>query len=122
MCFVCRMDFSKWNKIAKGEQRNLKKCSELEVGKLYLIEDIRKTTTKYGDKVTVNLEGDIYCYLPVKLSEALLDNDQAGLLGMQAELQTGPINLRRFEARGRLIPVEFVPDVPDMMTVLQELM
>lgn len=108
------MDFNKWNKIGKGEQRNLKSCSELEVGRLYRIENIRKTTTKYGDRVTVNLEGNIFCYLPAKLSEALLENDQAGVIGMQAELQNGPINLRRFEARGRLIPVEFVPDLPDM--------
>lgn len=51
------MDFNRWNTVGRGEERSLKKISELVVNQPYRIEDIRKTTTKYGEKVTVSLEG-----------------------------------------------------------------
>ena len=73
------MDFNKWNTIGKGEQRTLKKISELEIDRTYVLQSIQRTVTKYGDKITVGLQGNIYCYLPAKLSEALLANDEAGL-------------------------------------------
>ena len=108
------MDFNRWNRIAKGEQRNLKKVADLEVDRLYRIENICKTTTRYGEKITIGLSGNIYCYLPAKLPEALLSNDEAGLKEIETELRNGPVNLRRFESRGKLTPIEFVPDLPDM--------
>ena len=110
----CRMDYTKWNTVAKGEERTMKRISELELGRLYEIENIRKTSTKYGDKVTVGLEGKIFCYLPAKLSEALLENDGAGLLEFEVELQNVTVRLRRLPARGRFNPVEFVRDLPGL--------
>lgn len=111
---VSRMDFNRWNRIAHGESRTMKRISELAMNRLYRIEGIQKTITKYGEKITVNLEGKIFCYLPAKLSEALLSEEEVGLLEVQAELKIGPINLRRLEPIGRSNPVEFVPDIPDM--------
>ena len=65
---ICsRMDYTKWNKIGRGEDRSVKKITELELDRLYRIESIRKTSTKYGEKVTICLEGNIFCYLPAKL-------------------------------------------------------
>lgn len=103
------MDFNRWNTIAKGEQRNLKKISDLELGRTYLVEGIQKTTTKYGLRITVGLEGNIYCYLPAKLSEALLAQEDAGLLEVKAESERGGVGLQRLPQRGRFNPVEFVP-------------
>lgn len=109
------MDFNRWNQIARGESRTLKRISELAMDRLYRIEGVHKTTTKYGEKITVNLEGKIFCYLPAKLSEALLSEQEVGLRELQSELKIGPVNLRRLEPRGRSNPVEFVPDIPDMV-------
>lgn len=107
------MDFSKWNLIAKCEPRNLKKISELEIGQLYIIEDIKKYITKYGDKVAVNLEGNIYAYLPAKLSDALLKNEEAGVKEVQEELTKTGMYLRRLESHGRSNAVEFVSFSPE---------
>lgn len=110
------MNFNKWNTIAKGEQRNMKRISELELHRQYAIEGIQKTTTKYGDKVTVCLEGNIYSYLPAKLSDAMLKDDEAGLKEFREELAVSTIKLRRLEPRGRYNPVEFLRNlsVPDI--------
>lgn len=108
LCFS-RMDFNKWNSFGKGEQRTLKKVSDLEINRTYLLQCIHKTITKYGNKITVGLEGDIYCYLPAKLSEALLANDEAGLQEVKEEQEKGTVGLRRLPQRGRFNPVEFVP-------------
>lgn len=102
------MNFTKWNLIARGEQRNMKRISELELGRAYAIESIQKTTTKFGEKVIVCLEGNFYSYLPAKLSEALLNDDEAGLKEIREELSLSTVKLRRLESRGRYNPVEFV--------------
>lgn len=109
------MNFARWNRIGRGEERTLKKISELEVHQRYRVEDIRKTPTKYGDKVTVCLVGKIYCYLPAKLSELLLAEEEVGLIEIQTQLTKEPIYLRRLEPRGRFNPVEFLPEVPEDM-------
>lgn len=107
------MDYNKWNKIGKSEPRTIKKISELELHQPYVIEEIREIMTKYGQKVTVSLEGDIYCYLPAKLSHALLQNEAGGLKEIQQEMAKNIIHLRRLEGRGRANAVEFVGSHPD---------
>ena len=107
------MNYTKWNTIAAGEDRNLKRIFELEMNKLYKIEYIRKTKTKYGDKVKVGLEGKLFCYLPVKLSEALLADNEAGMLEVDEEVKNATIGLQRLPQRGRLHPVAFVRLLPD---------
>ena len=102
------MDFSKWNKIAKGEDRTMKRVSELEMDRVYRIEDVRKSTTKYGDKVIACLEGNIYSYLPAKLSEALLAEDEIGLIELGDEVRNTLVGLRCLPPRGRMNPVEFL--------------
>lgn len=104
------MDFARWNTIARGEQRNLKKISELTEGRVYILSDIQKTTTKYGEKITVGLaEEKTYCYLPSKLSEALLKGDEEGFQEIRNQLESGAVGMRRLPQRGRFNPVEFVP-------------
>lgn len=107
------MNYNKWNKIGKSEPNTLKKISDLELGQLYVIREIRKTMTKYGEKVTVSLDGDVYCYLPAKLSHALLQNQEEGMKEIQQELAQGVLHLRRLEGRGRANAVEFVGSNPD---------
>lgn len=102
------MDFNKWNKIARGEERTLKKISELEIGKAYQLEEIHKTPTKFGDKVTVCLTGKIYCYLPAKLSSSLLADEEAGVLEIINALKDGELFMRRLTPRGMFNPVEFI--------------
>lgn len=110
---IFQMNYNKWNKIGKSEPRTLKKISELELNRLYIIEEIRQITTKYGEKVTVSLEGDIYCYLPAKLSTALLEKEEEGMKEIQQELTQSVVYLRRLEGRGRANAVEFVGSQPD---------
>ena len=74
--------FARLNSVANN-LRTLKKISELQIDHLYIIEGIRKTTTKYGDKVVVELEGHIYCYLPARVSKELLTNDDAAFKDFQ---------------------------------------
>lgn len=69
------MNFDRLNSVARGSKKMLKRIAELEVNVLYSIEAIRKVETKYDDKVVVNLNNDIFCYLPCRVSEDLLDND-----------------------------------------------
>ena len=102
------MDFTEWNTIAKGEHRNMKRISELEINKAYVIENIHQVTTKYCSKVTVALEGNIYRYLPARLSDALLKDNEAGLTEIREELAVSTVKLRRLEPRGRYNPVEFL--------------
>ena len=108
------MDFNKWNTIGKGEQRTLKKISELEIDRTYVLQSIQRTATKYGDKITVGLQGNIYCYLPAKLSDSLLANDEAGLQEIRKEQEKLSVGSRRLPQRGRFNPVEFVPLVVEM--------
>ena len=107
------MNYTKWNAIAKGEERIKKRISELEMDRTYRIESIQKTTTKYGDKVTVGIEGMVFCYLHVKLCEALLADDEAGIREIDAEIKNASVSLRRLPPWGRLIPVEFVRNLPN---------
>lgn len=74
------MDFAKLNSIAAGSSRTLKKIADLDFGQLYMIEEIKKVHTKYGDKVVVDLYENICCYLPSRLSKYLLQDEEAALV------------------------------------------
>ena len=97
--------------VAKSGLRSVKKISELDLDRLYSIEGIRKSTTKYGDKVVVNLEGNIMCYLPARVSKELLSDEEAGLVDFEALLQSTSVSLRRLD--GPYNSIEFVVNLPE---------
>ena len=99
------MDFDSLNNVARGSQRNLKKISELELNCPYSIERVVKVTTKYGPKVTANLEGSEDCYLPCRVSNELLANDEEQLKTFQDRLKTHFVTVQRIE--GRWNPILF---------------
>lgn len=100
------MDFVKLNSIAKCSQRQILKISELVEDRLYSIEDIRKINTQFGEKVIVDLESNTYCYLPARVSKALLQNNEEQLMHFQKELKKSPYSLRKLE--GDFTPIEFL--------------
>lgn len=111
------MDFQRLNNLAKGY--TCVPISELNLDKQYAIENIRKVkTTEYGEKVVVDLEGDIFSYLPRRISLDLLANDEKGLKQFQEQLEFSNILFRRLPGRGRWNPVEFITVFPDDPTNL----
>lgn len=98
--------FAKLNAVAKN-QKILKKISELTVGQCYVIDAVRKVVTKYGEKVIVELENNIICYLPARVSKELLANNETALIDFQAQLNEGSISLRRLDG-GNYNPIEFL--------------
>ena len=105
------MNFDRLNAIARGGQRTMKRVSELELNQPYSIEGLVKATTKYGTKVTVDLEGNIYCYLPCRIFRDLLANDEEQLKIFQQQLLESSVRLKRLE--GRLTPIKFGFPVPN---------
>ena len=106
----CRMDLQKLNSIAQIKQ--LYKISELDPEVRYRIEHIKKVTTRFGDRVIVELEGNIYCYLPTRISAELLSNGERGLTEFREQLAVSTIKMHRLV--GLWNPVQFIIDnVPD---------
>ena len=87
----------------------MKKVCELELNRPYLIEGLMTSTTKYGTKVTADLEGNLYCYLPCRVSRDLLANDEQQLKTFQQQLLESAVTLKCIE--GRWNPIEFGPPV-----------
>lgn len=106
------MDLEKLNIISRANhQRTCKTISDLQVDQLYMIENIRKCNTKFGEKVVVDLENQIYCYLSSRVSKELLSNDEEGFTEFKKQLEVSNISMRRLQ--GRWNPVEFVMILPD---------
>lgn len=88
------MNLEKLNTIAKGEA-----CipiTDLVQDQLYVIQNIRKVkTTNWGEKIVVDLEGDKYSYLPVRISKDLLANNEEGLKEFQDQLEVSTVSIRR---------------------------
>lgn len=101
------MNFEHSNSVARGSKKMLKRIFEFEVGTLYPIEAIRKVDTKYGDKVVVDLKGDILCYLPCRVLKELLTNEAAEFIEFQISLKHNGVSLGPLEDRHT--PIEFVP-------------
>lgn len=66
--------FAKLNAVAMN-LKTLKKISDLEINRCYIVEAVKKVVTKYGEKIIVELENNIYCYLPARVSKELLANN-----------------------------------------------
>lgn len=102
----------KINAIARGNQRSLIKISDLEINHPYVIENMRKIKTQFGVKVIVELESDIYCYLPSRVSKALLENEEEGLTEFKERLTLAPTYLRRTK-EADYNPIEFLIALPN---------
>lgn len=101
------MDLQKLNLVANNlKQRTLKRIPELSLQSDYSIENIKKVKTKFGDKVIVELEQDVYCYLPSRVSTQLLSNGEQGLNEFKEQLTVSTIKMRRLD--GSWNPVEFI--------------
>lgn len=106
------MDFERLNNVAKGP--TCVPIAELDLDRKYQICDIRKVRTReYGEKVVVDLEGDIFSYLPNRLSVDLLQNNEAELKKFQQQLETATVFLYRLPGKGRWHPIEFEVQYPD---------
>lgn len=110
--FFFQMDFERLNNVAKGP--TCVPIAELDLDRRYQICDIRKVRTReYGEKVVVDLEGDIFSYLPNRLSVDLLQNNEAELKKFQQQLETATVFLYRLPGKGRWHPIEFEVQYPD---------
>ena len=98
------MDLRKLNMVAKNtNQSTLNKISELSLLHDYVIENIRKVNTKFGRNVIVELEGDIYCYLPSRVSTQLLSNGEQGLIEFKEHFMTSTIKMRRLDGPWNIV-------------------
>lgn len=108
------MALERLNLLAKGgAKRALKKISELEFDRVYVIESVHKTVSKFGPQVTVNLEGDIFCYLPRKVSDSMLENGEINFIEFKEQLNSVTVGLKRLPNLGRYHPVEFLIIEPE---------
>lgn len=65
------------NALAKTSSLPVKSLKELELHKQYAINDAKKGLTKYGEKVKLTLENSFIVYLPFKLNNYLIENQEA---------------------------------------------
>lgn len=65
------------NALAKTPSLPTKSLKELEVNKQYAINDVRRTFTKYGEKVKLTLEDSFIVYLPSKVNKYLVENQES---------------------------------------------
>lgn len=104
------MDFQKLNKISKIEQRELKKLSELNLNEPYEIFQVKQVTTRFGQKVIAELNDNIVCYLPARVSNELLSSNERGLEEFKEELKISKVYMKILE--GPYTPVEFSKEKP----------
>ena len=69
------MDFSKLNIIAHGEFLPTKRLVDLTKGQRYTVTSLKEVTTKYCKKVVAELESEFDVFIPNRVSEALLQDD-----------------------------------------------
>ena len=69
------MDFSKLNAIARGGFLPTKRLVDLTKGQRYMVTNMKEVTTKYGEKVVTELESEFDVFMPNRVSEALLQDD-----------------------------------------------
>lgn len=71
------MDFSKINKVGRLEDfLPTQKISELQAMADYQITGMRKCKTKFGERVTVDVDGEVTVFLPARIAKTLNeDND-----------------------------------------------
>lgn len=70
------MDFSLINKVGTVSQYlPVKKLSALTVGEDYKITSMRTVQTKWGMRVTIDVNNELSCFLPQRFGKAFEEND-----------------------------------------------
>ena len=69
------MDFSKLNIIACEGFLPTKRLVDLTKGQRYMVTSLKEVTTKYRKKVVDELESEFDVFMPNRVSEALLQDD-----------------------------------------------
>lgn len=106
------MNFDQLNEIAMGANRTKVKFADLIENQLYEIESVRMVKTKaYGYKVIADLPDETFVFLPKRVGDRLLDNNEFGLKKFQSKLCESKIHLRRLA--GSWNQMEFVVIPPE---------
>ena len=69
------MDLYKLNEIARGGFLPTKRLTDLTKGQRYMLTNLKEVNTKYGKKVIAELESEFDVFMPNRVSEALLQDD-----------------------------------------------
>ena len=100
------MDFSKLNKTALNKDfLPPKKHSEVELNKIYEINDIKKARTTYGMRFFVTIENKFTVFLPQRMPK-LLQEDESLYLETREACTNGGVAMQYLGGRYNLI--EFV--------------
>lgn len=99
------MDLSAINKVGRPEEfLPLKKLSELEMKKEYTVTGMRTSQTKWGTRITVDLDGEFTCFLPSRFVQAF-EEQQA--LFQQMTVAAGEKKLRMIYYGSKYNHLEF---------------
>lgn len=70
------MDLTAINRVGRPEEfLPVKKLMELEIEKEYTITKMKTSQTKWGPRITVDLENEFTCFLPSRFVQAFAEND-----------------------------------------------
>ena len=69
------MDLSKLNEIAREGYLPTKRSVDLTEGQRYMITSLKTMTTKYGQKVLVELESEYDVFMTKRVSKALVEDE-----------------------------------------------
>ena len=69
------MDFSKLNQIAREGYLPTKRLVDLTKGQRYMITRLKTVTTKYGQKILVELESEYHVLMTKRVSKALVQDN-----------------------------------------------
>lgn len=95
------MNLEEINKLAKGDLREQKRVPDLEENRLYTVEDLRIHNTRYGKKCVIDLDGDIFVYLPAKLSKRLVEDYDKEFVGFLNRVKKG-LNVMRIPGEANI--------------------
>lgn len=68
------MDLAQLNAIARGQFKPTKKVADLKKDYKYMVTKVKQVSTRFGDKVVVEIDDEFQMFLPSKVSEALINN------------------------------------------------
>lgn len=99
------MDFSRINKVGLlTEFLPVKRLAELTPEKEYIVTDIKRVQTKWGSRITVDVEGEFTCFLPTRFVK-LFEEDDALFHQMTAVAHANNLILRYYG--GKFNSMEF---------------
>lgn len=103
------MNFERINRVLSSTSgRELTKLSDLEVGRFYRVDNIRKVDTRYGPKVVADIENNQYVYLPARASEEILMDESAQFNAMLRQLRNARLFLKLTDRSKNI--VNFFPE------------